>query len=139
MEMPKFQMLWIDLKVIYSCLKRFSVAQPCIIGRTINKGIDQKPSIYLVVWSEIFGHKCCVFGPAFGCCAHPKAGQTTFFSLFQPVLFIWSLFIRSSGFGLMGLSLHYCNIRINILQLRSALVIIGSLLCLRLVDKLLGT
>ena len=26
---------------------------------------------------------CCVFQPVFGCCVHPKAGQTTFFSLFQ--------------------------------------------------------
>ena len=31
---------------------------------------------------------CCVFGPAFRCCAHPKAGQNTFFSGFQPFLFI---------------------------------------------------
>ena len=33
-------------------------------------------------------NSCCVFRPAFGCCAHPKAGQTTFFSRFQLFLFI---------------------------------------------------
>ena len=37
-------------------------------------------------------HKCCVFRPAFGCCAHPKAGRNTFFSRFQPFLFILNLF-----------------------------------------------
>ena len=26
---------------------------------------------------------CCVFRPTFGCCAHPKAGLTTFFSFFN--------------------------------------------------------
>ena len=31
---------------------------------------------------------CCVFWPAFGCCTHPKTGQTTFFSRFQPFLII---------------------------------------------------
>ena len=36
--------------------------------------------------------KCCVFQPAFGCCGHPKAGQTTFFIRFQPFLFISNLF-----------------------------------------------
>ena len=34
---------------------------------------------------------CCVFRPAFGCCTHPKAGPTTFFSRFQPCLFILNL------------------------------------------------
>ena len=29
----------------------------------------------------LFG--CCVFQPAFGCCAHLKAGQNTFFGSFQ--------------------------------------------------------
>ena len=28
-------------------------------------------------------HICCVFRPAFGCCPHLKAGQTTFFHLFR--------------------------------------------------------
>ena len=28
-------------------------------------------------------HLCCVCRPAFGCCVHPKAGQTTFLSRFQ--------------------------------------------------------
>ena len=31
---------------------------------------------------------CCVFWPAFRCCTHPKTGQTTFFSRFQPFLII---------------------------------------------------
>ena len=35
---------------------------------------------------------CCVFQPAFGCCAQPKAGRTTFFSRFQPFLFMSNLF-----------------------------------------------
>ena len=34
---------------------------------------------------------CCVFRPAFGCCVHPKAGGNTFFSCFQPFLFILNL------------------------------------------------
>ena len=33
-------------------------------------------------------HICCVFKPAFMYCAHPKAGQTTLFSRFQPFLLI---------------------------------------------------
>ena len=37
-------------------------------------------------------HFCCVFWPAFGCCTHPKAGWTTFFSRFQPFLIILNLF-----------------------------------------------
>ena len=36
--------------------------------------------------------KCCVFRPAFGCCRHPKTGWNTFFSHFQPFLFISNLF-----------------------------------------------
>ena len=32
---------------------------------------------------EIYLAKCCVFRPAFGCCPHPEAGWTTFFSPFQ--------------------------------------------------------
>ena len=28
-------------------------------------------------------HPCCVFWPAFWCCAHPKAGQNTFFQPFS--------------------------------------------------------
>ena len=35
---------------------------------------------------------CCVFRPAFGCCAHPKAGRTAFFSCFQPFFFILNLY-----------------------------------------------
>ena len=35
---------------------------------------------------------CCVFQPAFGCCAHPKAGRTPFFCRFQPFLFILNPF-----------------------------------------------
>ena len=35
---------------------------------------------------------CCVFQPAFGCHVHSKAGQTTFFSRFQPFLLISNLF-----------------------------------------------
>ena len=34
----------------------------------------------------------CVFRPAFGCCIHPKAGWNTFFSHFEPFLFISNLF-----------------------------------------------
>ena len=30
---------------------------------------------------------CCVFWPPFGCCTHPKAGQTTFSAVFN--LFCW--------------------------------------------------
>ena len=26
----------------------------------------------------MFAYSCCVFRPAFGCCAHPKAGPTSF-------------------------------------------------------------
>ena len=37
-------------------------------------------------------HNCCVFWPAFGCCAHPKAGSTNFFSRFQPFSFFFNLF-----------------------------------------------
>ena len=36
--------------------------------------------------------ECCVFGPAFGCCVHLKAGRTTFFSHFQAFLFIFTFF-----------------------------------------------
>ena len=35
---------------------------------------------------------CSVFKPAFGCCAHPKAGQNTLLSCFQPFLFILTFF-----------------------------------------------
>ena len=35
---------------------------------------------------------CCVFGPAFGFCAHPKADQTTFLDVFKPFWFILNLF-----------------------------------------------
>ena len=34
----------------------------------------------------------CVFWPAFGCCAHPKAGRYTFLSHFQPFLFTSNIF-----------------------------------------------
>ena len=40
----------------------------------------------------MFSICCCVFRPAFECCAHPKACQTTFFSRFQPFLFFQNLF-----------------------------------------------
>ena len=36
---------------------------------------------------------CCVFQPAFGCCAHPKAGRNTFF---QPFL---SFFVHFKPFS----------------------------------------
>ena len=54
-------------------------------------------SLWLLVWCwKVQQHNyslcCCVFWPAFGCCAHPKAGPNTFFSLFQPFLFIFHLF-----------------------------------------------
>ena len=35
---------------------------------------------------------CCVFRPAFGWCAHPKAGRNTFFSRFQPFYFFQTFF-----------------------------------------------
>ena len=39
---------------------------------------------------------CCVFWPAFECCVHPKAGQNTFFSPFQP------LFVHFSPFSVIS-------------------------------------
>ena len=35
---------------------------------------------------------CCVFRPAFGCCAQPRAGQNLFTAVFWPFLFISKLF-----------------------------------------------
>ena len=37
-------------------------------------------------------HRCCVFRPAFGSCAHPKAGRNLLSAVFQPFLFISKLF-----------------------------------------------
>ena len=37
-------------------------------------------------------YTCCVFLPAFGCCAHLKAGQNNFLGFFQPFLFIVTFF-----------------------------------------------
>ena len=34
---------------------------------------------------------CCVFQPAFGCCAHPKADPNTYFQLFSTFFFILNL------------------------------------------------
>ena len=31
---------------------------------------------------SLMGGKCCVFQPAFGCCAHPKVGQSNFLAIF---------------------------------------------------------
>ena len=41
---------------------------------------------------------CCVFWPAFRCCAHPKAGRNLFSAVFQPFLFISKLFQVSTSF-----------------------------------------
>ena len=35
---------------------------------------------------------CCVFWPAFGCWAHPKAGWNIYLAVFQPFLFFLKLF-----------------------------------------------
>ena len=37
-------------------------------------------------------NRCCIFSPAFGCCAHMKAGQNTFFSRYQTCLFFSTFF-----------------------------------------------
>ena len=42
--------------------------------------------------SQMAVSNCCVFRPAFGCCAHSKAGRNTFFSRFQLFLFILNPF-----------------------------------------------
>ena len=42
---------------------------------------------------------CCVFRPAFGCCAHPKAGQNIFFRRFSTFLFISKLFHWFQGWN----------------------------------------
>ena len=39
--------------------------------------------IFIWVQNIIQINMCCVFWPAFGCCAHPKAGWITFFLLFS--------------------------------------------------------
>ena len=55
-------------------------------------------NLYLKGWAWRGGicslGMCCVFWPAFGCCVHPKAGRNTFFSYFQPFLY---LFHQDSG------------------------------------------
>ena len=61
---------------------------------------------------------CCVFRPAFGCCAHAKAGQTTFFSRFQPFGFISNLFQFMSG-DLTGLCLYILELVRNLQKLLS--------------------
>ena len=38
------------------------------------------------------GNLCCVFRQDLGCCAHPKAGRSTFFSCFQPFFFFLNIF-----------------------------------------------
>ena len=50
---------------------------------------------------------CCVFRPAFGCCAHPKDGRTIFFSCFQPFLFISNLFQWFQGWNQSSL-ISFC-------------------------------
>ena len=45
----------------------------------------KQPSLFKVV-KKFVDVVVCVFQPAFGCCVHPKAGLTTFFSCFQPFL-----------------------------------------------------
>ena len=51
--------------------------------------IHQKQNFALVFASGILPGecKCCVFWPAFGFCAHPKAGRNIFSAVFQPFLF----------------------------------------------------
>ena len=52
---------------------------PCIFFSSV-----QFKSLFVVI--------CYVFLPAFQCCAHPKAGQNTFFSRFHHFLFISKLY-----------------------------------------------
>ena len=45
------------------------------------------------LWCQFYtglNERCCVFRPDFGCCAHPKAGRTTFFQPFAT--FFWNCF-----------------------------------------------
>ena len=55
---------------------------------------------------------CCVFQPAFGCCAHSKAGWTTFSSRFQPfLLYFQKNSFLSLALGAWGFSDVFCKIQ----------------------------
>ena len=53
------------------------------------KSRSMLPHVVPMIW---LNRKCCVFQPAFGCCAHSKAGQNTFFSRIQLFFFISKFF-----------------------------------------------
>ena len=59
-------------EMIYQCTSGNSPLQD-------TRTIFETRTIILVKTRNI----CCVFRPAFGCCAHPKAGEILFFSRFQ--------------------------------------------------------
>ena len=52
-------------------------------------------AIKLKNYTETAMKHLCVFRPAFGCCAHTKAGRKNFWGCFRPFLFISNVFKNS--------------------------------------------
>ena len=83
---------WSDLCWAYHVLTRMMKRKNAVhnpIQRRKERKSQPKPLQQKTkVWRNSPVPICCVFRPAFGCCSHLKAGGNTFFSSFQPFLFI---------------------------------------------------
>ena len=75
--------LWNFTTIRRSYAQRISKVSLCHTKKIIAIPKQQKNVIRDTETKNMFIRgPCCVFQPAFGSCAHPKAGQNTFFSCF---------------------------------------------------------